>query len=490
MALGTRYAVAGVLVVAVGVGGSWWMTSLKDRQATSAPPPQPTSPDLNAIDPAIAELVSGALAEAVADQDDASRWMHLGVIYDANNLTESARQCYEYVVWLEPAQERCWYHLAVVRAELGDLDGAIEAMQRASDLDRSYAPAHWRMGLWLLDRGDLEEAETAFNEATRVDPDDSAGWIGLGRVYLQRGEHDEAIEVLRRVAASSTHNAGYAHHLLASAYRELGRHEEAEAVAIRSTGTGNLVLIDPWRHQVQGLRAGHKARIDEATSMFGQQKYAEAADLFERLHAERPDDVVVLINLAMTYRVLREVDKAIEVCQDALSLSPDHYAVHFELARAYAEKSRQSADARRLYEDLAIEHAERASALNPTYADSHALRGLLLLARQDFSGAAELFHLAARFEPENPQHLYYAALAHCQMSQWHDAIQLLEGAIRLDPNQGDCSYLIGVAQMNLGHLDEAETALKRASELMPANAALDQAFEQLREEKARAMRGD
>ena len=37
-------------------------------------PPQPTSPDLSAIDPAIAEFVSGAMAEA-ADQDDTSHWM-------------------------------------------------------------------------------------------------------------------------------------------------------------------------------------------------------------------------------------------------------------------------------------------------------------------------------------------------------------------------------------------------------------------------------
>ena len=490
MTLRTRYAVVGVVVIAVGVGGSWWMTSSKDRHVTSAPPPQPTSPDLNAIDPAIAELVSGALAEVVADEDDASRWMHLGLIYDANYFTESARQCYEYVAWLDPAQERCWYHLAVVRAELGDLDGAIDAMRRAIDLDGSYAPAHWRVGLWSLDRGDLEEAESAFNDATRVDPDDSAGWIGLGRVYLQRGEHDQAIEVLRRVAASSPHNAGYAHHLLASAYRELGRHEEAQALAIRSTGAGNLVLIDPWRHQVQGLRAGHKARIDETTRLLGQQRYAEAAVLLERLHAQRPDDVVVLINLAMSYRVLGEVDKAIKVCQNALSLSPDHYAVHFELARAYVEKSGQSADSRALYEELAIEHVERALALNPTFADSYVLRGLLLLARQDLPGAAESFHLAARFEPENPRHLYNAALAHYQMSQWQEAIQLLELAIRVDPNQGHCFYLIGVARINLGHLDEAETALKQARELMPANAALDQAFEQLRQEKARAMRGD
>ena len=73
-------------------------------------------------------------------------------------------------------------------------------------------------------------------------------------------------------------------------------------------------------------------------------------------------------------------------------------------------------------------------------------------------------------------------------SRWR-AWSLLEDAIRLAPNQGDCSYLIGVAWMNLGNLDEAQTALERARELMPANAALDQAFEQLREEKARALRG-
>ena len=107
-------------------------------------------------------------------------------------------------------------------------------------------------------------------------------------------------------------------------------------------GATKLVWTDPWRHGILGLRAGQASRIDGATELFSQQRYAEAAVLLERLHTERPDDATILINLGTAYRILGKLDKSIQASQDALAVNPDHYAAHFELARAYAEKSGSS----------------------------------------------------------------------------------------------------------------------------------------------------
>ena len=480
MAPRTAYLAAGVLGVSIAASGLWWMASRGER--ASAPP----SPDLSTIDPEIAALVRASLKELKRRANDPGPWMNLGMVYDANNLKGFARPCYEQVVRLAPADPRPWYHLALVRAELGDLPGALEAVRRTIGLAPTYAPARWRRGLWLLDSGDLAAAETAFMEATRIDPADSAGWIGLGRVYLSRGADREAVEVLRR-AASGTNNVAYAHQLLASAYRQLGRLEEAEAVALRSPGADKHVWRDPWLYELARLRRGQKSRIDHAYNLITQKRYGEAVPLLKQLRAERPDDIIILINLGIAYRALRRFDRSIQTFQSALALRPDHYAAHFELARAYMEKSQQpGAEMPGRLEDRAVHHVERAVALNPTYADAHLARGLFLLSRQDLSGAAESFRTAARLEPENPRHLYNAGLAYCRMSEWDEARRVLQIVTRQDPNQGHGFHLLGVAQLNLGHLEEAERALRRAKELLPSDAAVDEALRQLRRKREAA----
>ena len=60
------------------------------------------------------------------------------------------------------------------RSREGDLDAALEAEDRVIELNGSYAPAHWRKGLWLLDRGELEAAQAAFERAIRLDAGDPA----------------------------------------------------------------------------------------------------------------------------------------------------------------------------------------------------------------------------------------------------------------------------------------------------------------------------
>ena len=82
--------------------------------------------------------------------------------------------------------------------------------------------------------------------------------------------------------------------------------------------------------------------------------------------------------------------------------------------------------------------------------------------------------------------LYNAGLAYCRMSEWDEARRVLEIVTRQDPEQGHGFHLLGVAQLNLGHLEEAERALRRAKELLPSDAAIAEALRQLRRQREAA----
>ncbi len=72
------------------------------------------------------------------------------------------------------------------------------------------------------------------------------------------------------------------------------------------------------------------------------------------------------------------------------------------------------------------------------------------------------------------------------MSEWDEARRVLQIVTRQDPEQGHGFHLLGVAQLNLGHLEEAERALRRAKEPLPSDAAIAEALRQLRRQREAA----
>ena len=66
-------------------------------------------------------------------------------------------------------------------------------------------------------------------------------------------------------------------------------------------------------------RAGLKSRVDEANDLIAQERYAEAVVLLERLHKERPDDVIVLINLGLQHiDIIRSGEEPYKVARDEI----------------------------------------------------------------------------------------------------------------------------------------------------------------------------
>ena len=119
-------------VAVVSIGAAWWWAgrreSLQDTPFTDlvvkAPKP-PLPSNLDDFRPRTAATIRRVWVKVRANPDDAAAWCEMAVLYDAHHLFELAEQVYERAVQLDASVARCWYGLAYVRGELGDLEACI-----------------------------------------------------------------------------------------------------------------------------------------------------------------------------------------------------------------------------------------------------------------------------------------------------------------------------------------------------------------------------
>jgi tetratricopeptide (TPR) repeat protein len=453
-----------IACVTLGAASAWW--GLRARG-----PEPPRLADMGAMDPDIAAFIGERIARVSAARSSAPAWGELGIACEANGFAGVAAKAYATAIRLEPANARWWYRLALNKSRLGDQPGGLAALDRVLELDATYAPAHWRRGLWLLDQGDTASAEASFRRATTVDAADVGGWVGLARVYLARGENQRAVEMLERLLNDHPGDR-YALQLLGAAYRRIGREDDARftlAVGAR----GEPVWRDPWSDQVGADRRGFASVLKEATALAMAGDSAQAIPLLERLRSARPDDLALLNHLGGVYAAGGRTSEAIALLESVLARDPQNFDTHLNLATAYGY---DRAFAR------AESHVDRALTIRPTSARALEAKGVILWQAGRPAEARHVLEAALARDPRQARPRVWIGFLLDEQRQPAAAVPWFEAALRIDPMSADALVGLGMAQLQLGARDAATMALRRAEQIDPTNARLASAMRLLRGE--------
>jgi len=193
------------------------------------------------------------------------------------------------------------YWLGRARYETGDIEGALEALEEATQLDPENAPARFWLGQLYFEQGRLDAAWREFDAVVRLDPDNAAAYHNRGVVAYQMGHLEQAIADLRAAREKDSEDPQTRY--------QLGAVYLVQAIPVLP-GAGL-----PDEERLQQAEAEFQAALDLCPGM------PEALIGLGNLHLLRGDPAA-----------------AAERLEQALEQVPDSPQALYALAQAYAQK--------------------------------------------------------------------------------------------------------------------------------------------------------
>jgi tetratricopeptide (TPR) repeat protein len=168
-----------------------------------------------------------------------------------------------------------------------------------------------------------------------------------------------------------------------------------------------------------------------------------------------PRDAGRHATLGLVYEANERYPEALACFRTAVELDPDEPLAKYHLALMTQEVGDADA-ALALWRQLALEH--------PDFAPGQHRLGDALLQAGDIDGASSAFDRVIQHAPDQADGYIGLADARLQAGEYARAVELLQVALRLEPNDGMARFLLGSAYQGLGRRDEAARELSRGAQ--------------------------
>ena len=175
-------------------------------------------------------------AIALAGRDAASAAGHVGlaqVLFEKNH-PELALVEAECAARIDPEHAPAFHHIALAKAHLGDLDGAIAGHEKALDLKPDMTASHLALGYLALEQGDTDGARSRFEQAaalaTDKADDDPGPLLALAKVDRMTPDSPTLLKLealMPQAAAMLPGKAVACHYAMGKCYEQVHRYDEA-----------------------------------------------------------------------------------------------------------------------------------------------------------------------------------------------------------------------------------------------------------------------
>lgn len=358
---------------------------------------------------------------------------------------EEALEAYDRAIQLQPDYAWAWARRARTLRLLERYEEALACYDRALTLDPNYAWAYNGKGI-ILDRLQRhEDALVCFTQATELNPRDVWYWYNRGDLLDKLGRRREAMDALQRGLSIDARHPN-SHARLGQIYRT----EKQYDAAIQAYE--QAIRLSPeyaWAHNGCGLSLKALGRLNEAILSF------------RRATRYQPEVVWHWYNLAETLIMTGRYQEALPPAREATRMDPLHAPSWGKLGQVLRYLKR--------YEE-ALDAYERAVELDEKFDWALNGKGIILEQLERFDEALDCYRQAAIIDPDRDWYYYNQANVLMLLERFNEALPLLEHAIAINPDYARSHSLRGSVLRQMGRLNESLESLHKATRLDPGYA--------------------
>ena len=344
--------------------------------------------------------------------DVAHELIVLGVLHDGLGHAMESEDVWRRAVAADPASATARLGLARRLTLAGRFDAALAQYEAVTALDPTNAEALAGIGMMLAALGHVTETESQFRAALAVDAESGTALWGLGILFNHTGQRREALTYLKRAARAGRNEA--------ELWREMGVAHQA---------------LGEWDSAEESFRKALelKPALDAVAG------FADALRRQGRLAEGEP------------------------VFRDAIQRWPQNVQVRRDLGLALMNTGRFGE---------ALEQMRVAQQLEPQNAGNFLLGGLAAFQADDMAEAEKDLRKATELDGRSALAWLYLGHVMTRTGRNTDAAESLQTAASLSRDDADIWTQLAIAWRDIGNLDQAETALRRAVELNVAAAVV------------------
>jgi tetratricopeptide (TPR) repeat protein len=427
---GTRRWIAIVVLLAlVAVAGLIVVRQFDDEPVV----PEPPSPDLSQVDPAVSEVITNAQAEVRKSPKSAAAWGRLGMAFHAHIFAGEAMTCFEQAEKLDPANPRWPYFQGLIHLA-HDPPAAVPKIERAVELcgDREEAP-RLRLAELYQRLGQHDAAIEQFGRLLVETPTHPRVNLGLARLYFQDGNLSGSRDRLRH-ALDHQGTRKSALTLSAEMHQRAGDSRAARQDRAASAELPDEAdWPDAYVNETAPFQVGIAAKLKLAGQLLDRNRSSEASLMLNRLVQDYPQSVQAWTFLGWAQLQQNQSTLAEHSLQTALKIDHAHPRTWLYLGVVQQKQGNRP---------LAIESFRRAIEHKPSYFEAHYNLGVCLKESNELDAAVSAFQDAIRCQP-------LSAPAHAQLGEvlWKQgkapvAREHLEQAVELNPNDAAVRKLL------------------------------------------------
>jgi len=439
-------------------------------------------------------LKQGLLTEAVEQAEHAQKLdphsidvhMFLGGLYTALKMYKQAFENYQYVFKKDPQHPEAAIYLGALYAEQERYDEAEKYFLKSAaqtENEKSYL-AHYYIGKMRMSQGEAfyKQAEKSFNRSLQIKPDFDESVLALSDIYVARKDKNKSLRLLESYQAQFGPKKSVAFQL-SQAYLEAESYDKA----LRHLQT--LESFEPKNLNV---------KVKIALILIEQKKYDEAIEKLEAIITLAPGSDKIRFYLAAVYEETNKVDLAIRNFRKIESSStyyPDavvHAAFLYRKQQDLKSAANLLEAAIRQRDDVPQFYAFYASVLDEVREYQKGI-AMLTKAVEKFGDNTQLrFYLGSMYDrvgrrqdtitemrrvlaidADHAQALNYLAYTYAELGQnLEEAEQLAIRAMRAQPNDGYILDTLGWVLFKQGRVEDAIQYLEAAFRLKPEESII------------------